>query len=231
MPDIVQFIHPGYEATPSQTGGHMTNWNITAKHKRKFMEAAGQYVDRGEKRSGQLRFWGEWEPPSSVMPLERNDEDFPAWLHTPLTPPTPVGICQNTDPCVFNGAFKFLICKQFKKKGPTSLARLEAGSVILFGSIKDPEDEKRARFLLDTVFVVGDYLKYNTARIAQMNDPRIDRFYKRIALHRAFGRVEEPGMDLRLYFGATFEESVEGMYSFAPAELSTGQQWGFPGSI
>jgi hypothetical protein len=88
-------------------------------------------------------FWGEWEPPSNVKKLSSEPTKFfPQWLHSPYLPsilPNSAGYqqsYQNTDPCVFDGQFKFLVCKQFKPKNRTltPLAKLEKGSIILFGS-------------------------------------------------------------------------------------------------
>lgn len=51
---------------------------------------------------------------------------------------------------MFGEQFHYTGCLQHTSKGETQLRHLDPGSLILFGSCKD-----RARFVLDTVFVVA----------------------------------------------------------------------------
>lgn len=142
MPKIVQFTHPGDEHKPDIKEGNHKSWN-QSRHKRKFLLANGQYLENGIIQEGRLIFWGECEPPSFVQKLSSKPNGFyPQWLHEPYLPselPQSPGYqksYQNTDPCVFDGVFKYFVCKQFKPKNRflTSLARLERGSMILFGA-------------------------------------------------------------------------------------------------
>ena len=41
---VVQFCHPGQEAWPNPINGNKVPWNVTGKHKRKFMNCLGDYV-------------------------------------------------------------------------------------------------------------------------------------------------------------------------------------------
>ena len=120
MLSVVQFIHPGQEHGPDRNNTNVKSWN-TGPHKRKFLLSKGTYVKKDDTiSSGELTFWGEWEPPSSVRTLIQPNGDplYPRWLHKPFLPsklPTPRtqntlnagcqgGSYQNTDPFVF-GSF------------------------------------------------------------------------------------------------------------------------------
>ena len=153
MPHIVQFTHPGLEHRPDKRNGDHKSWNRGC-HKRKFMLADGMYVRGNEINEEKLLFWGEWEPPSKVEKLLKSESKFfPKWLHRPYLPnilPTSRGYqesYQNTDPCVFGDSFKYFVCKQFKAKNGqlTKLAKLEKGSLILFGSTAN-QNKKDAFF-------------------------------------------------------------------------------------
>jgi hypothetical protein len=96
-------------------------------------------------------------------------------------------------------------------KRPTELARLDKGSLILFGSKKDGE------FVLDTVFVVANYKDYD------LSDPNAlpnEGLYRDIVIKMSCGTsayMRNPIMQ-RLYYGATYEKLYQEMYSFAPAQ-------------
>jgi hypothetical protein len=237
---IVQFLHPGGEHKPDKYGGNIKSWN-QGEHRRKFMLAPGSYVEEvnGKEtyQQGNLLFWGEWEPPSEVHPIAnkikteketvigiKRFSGYPEYLHKPYLPllipkSTPTEPYQNTDPFVFGDQFRYFLCRQSKKdkkqiKRPTELARLDKGSLILFGSKKDGE------FVLDTVFVVADYKDYN------FFDPNAlpnEGLYQDIVIKMSCGtglRMGNPLMQ-RLYYGATYEKPYQGMYSFAPAQKAT----------
>ena len=173
---VVQFPHPGGEHGTDRQNETHKSWN-TGRHKRKFLLSKGKYVEGDKLKRGDLIFWGEWEPPSEVEKLDNeNNALLPKWLHKPYLPdPIPKQsnsetdcsgdtvnkeqpYFQNTDPCVFGENFIYFNCKQHKKKSnsiertETELARLERGSLILFGSTKGSKPEE-AFFMLDTVFV------------------------------------------------------------------------------
>jgi hypothetical protein len=234
MPKIVQFTHPGHEHGPEKNNPNHKNWNAGA-HKRKFLHATGRYVQGNQLHSGELLFWGEWEPPSVVNEFASRPTWFhPRWLHRPYLPeviPDPHSdgaSLQNTDPYVFDGPFKYAICKQFKSRTgrPTQLANLDRGSIVLFGSTGN-QNKPNAFFQLDTVFVVGDYLEYDVSDPAPLSLPEL-RDYHTAVFQMAFPNPTKNSLKLRLYFGATYDNPFEGMYSFSPAQVFNGQSQGFP---
>ena len=230
MPTIVQFTHPGAEHGTDKGSANHKSWNDGA-HRRKFICAKGKYVKEGKLLDSNLAFWGEWEPPSRVKSLTASTKFHPHYLHSPYLPaiyPTISGL-QNTDPCVFDGAFKYFVCKQIKMKSlsVTSLARLERGSVILFGSTANA-NTKGAYFQLDTVFVVGDYIDYDTAKPNELNLSPFGR-YREYSYSKEYPTPKPYSSILRFYMGATFENPYDGMYSFSPAiPYSENLKSGFP---
>ena len=139
---------------------------------------------------------------------------------------------QNTDPFVFGDCFKYLICKQWSEKTgrASGLAALEKGSVILFGCTSG-RTAQDAFFQLDTVFVVGDYVEYSPSDPASLPNHRlITPDYRKASFHVAFPSKKtetHPGLKLRLYFGATFSNPENGMYSFSPARVAGNAAEGF----
>jgi hypothetical protein len=232
MPKIVQFTHPGPEHKPDKKNGNLTSWN-TGKHKRKFLLTKGEVVIGNNLKEEELVFWGEWEPPSNVTALaNRPNKFFPQWLHRPYLPsalPNPsVDSYQNTDPCVFDGQFKYFVCKQFKPKNKrhTPLATLDKGSLILFGSTGYQNSEE-AFFQLDTVFVVSDYLEYDISDPNALMNISLGA-YRNYVFRMSFPNPADFSLKLRLYFGATIQNPIEGMYSYSPAQLWNNQSMGFP---
>ena len=223
---VVQFTHPGQEHGPDNAARNERSWN-TSRHKRKFLTTTGRYLDaNGRLHEDRVGFWGEWEAPSAVQEIAHRVPDGPRWLHTPI-PIANLGAhqvpdgAQNTDPCVFGHCFKYFVCKQ---PTFTSLRALEAGSVILFGSTIDPRGN--AVFQLDTVFVVNNWIDYQVGHPIGANDPRIDATYREVSLDRDCADIAV-GEYLRLYFGATPEDPVEGMYSFSPCKRLSASPNGF----
>ena len=233
MPKIIQFTHPGPEHKPDKKGGQITSWNKSG-HKRKFIETYGKFVDEGGFGESKLAFWGEWEPPSQVTLLNQLTKEYPRYLHRPFLPniiPTPSEKepYQNTDPFVFDKHFKYFICKQFKTKNKqlTSLANLEKGSIILFGSTKGKKREN-AFFMLDTVFVVGDRKSYHSS-MEEFPFPIQHPDYQRLTINMTHHKVSKLDLDLSLYIGATPENPIDGMYSFSPSQqLQSKITEGFP---
>ena len=223
MPKIIQFTHPGPEHSPDQKRGNHKSWN-KGKHKRKFLLSKGDFVVNNELKNGDLIFWGEWEPPSMVDEIASRPTKFhPKWLHKPYLPKEMPNIgednisYQNTDPCVFGENFTYFVCKQFKPKSKsrTSLAKLEAGSMVLFGSTAN-QNKPNAFFQLDTVFVVAKYMEYD------LSDPHafaLDGKYHDFEFKMGFPKPVDYSIKLRLYEGATFQNPVHGMYSFSPAKI------------
>lgn len=225
---IVQFTHPGQEHSPDKKFANYKSWN-TGPHKRKFMLSNGEFVDNGKLSQGKLMFWGEWEPPSYVNLLEKqSDKFYPKWIHTPLLPtiiPKNERL-QNTDPFVFGESFKYLVCKQFKGKTrqTTQMAKLERGSVILFGSTSG-NNRKESFFQLDTVFVVSNFVEYD---ISDANALTSMGNYREIVFKMAFPSPADFSLTLRLYIGATYNNPCNGMYSFVPARVWNNNKSGFP---
>jgi hypothetical protein len=137
---------------------------------------------------------------------------------------------QNTDPFVFENSFKYLICKQAKQgfKKSTGMARLERGSMILFGSTAGREKQS-AFFQLDTVFVVADWIDYSPSDVKSLREhPEVSELYDQVVISKAFPQQLPGSCSLRLYRGATYQNQVEGMYSFSPARLKKSSSVGFP---
>ena len=155
---FVQFIHPGLEHEPDSAIGR--SWNVDM-HRRKFLKQSGRCLSALDAKplASKLVFWGEYEPPTARVKSYANAvPDGPRFLFAPA----PVAFhpndppLMNTDPFVFGDRFFYSICKQNNKRGPTAMQRLARGSVILFGS-----GQHRSQFVVDTVFVVADYVDWN----------------------------------------------------------------------
>lgn len=211
---FVQFLHPGKEHEPDQ--GNVRSWNRD-RHRRKFLLSTG--TTETDRREQDLVFWGEWEPPSEVVErVDRPIEDGPRYVFRPYwVVPESLGGLQNTDPFVFDG-FYYSICKQTRSTGPTQLRHLRPGSVILFGS------HLRGEFVLDTVFVVRSYVDHTNRNYREVLEGKVPEHYPTVALapfyankpNGAGGCAE--ATELRLYFGATLNDPVEGMFSYFPCQ-------------
>jgi hypothetical protein len=253
MLEIIQFTHPGAEHGFDSTDGSHKSWN-TGPHRRKFMRVIGDYVDGNNCliRDKSLLFWGEWEPPSNVTSLGKPSVPLhPRWLHEPYLPNhipagaasscAPVGgdcpggcgketSYQNTDPLVFDGSFKYFVCKQAKKgfSQTTYLAKLDRGSIILFGSTSGT-DKIKAFFQLDTVFVVADWIEYDASDHGPLRaHSEVSRMYDNLIISKVSPPTTKHSVKLRLYRGATFDHPVGGMYSFSPARICDASPIGFP---
>lgn len=212
---FVQFLHPGGEHLPDAADAK--GWN-TGAHRRKFLLSPGKAIRKGQVVESDLVFWGEWEPQSELVahfPNPANGEPEYLWRPFLALPTTYVGL-QNTDPFVF-GAFLYGICQQYRKTGPTSLRHLGRGSVILFGS------SLQGHFVLDTVFVVKDWIDHNKNTLRDLLHGRVPEQYIDAVIRPLYesGRKkdacsDDEGRSWRLYRGATYDEPVDGMYSFFP---------------
>ena len=214
---FVQFIHPGSEHEPDSKDGR--SWN-TGEHKRKFLKQPGRYLKAldGRPTSSDLVFWGEFEPPTQLLKTFPDPgPDEPRYLFAPALRPfrpndPPL---MNTDPFVFGNRFFYVICKQNNKKGPTAMQRLARGSVILFGS-----GRHRSQFVVDTVFVVADYVDWNLSNYREKLKGVVPPEY----FHTTLGPIAyemkvrnlSPSQTFRLYVGATAARPYEGMFSFFP---------------
>lgn len=207
---FVQFIHPGGEHSPDQ--GDLKYWNRDA-HRRKFLKSQGRYIDAGEATAGELAFWGEWEPESRVITRYTDRvPDGPRFLYEPFFVDHGDQTCrQNTDPFVFGECFHYTGCLQHTRLGPTQLRFLAPGSLILFGSCRE-----KCRFVVDTVFVVGDFVDHSAADWEENLTARISDTYRKVTLEPWYHGSVPPGQSHRLYVGATPERPVGGMFSFFP---------------
>jgi hypothetical protein len=211
---FVQFMHPGAEHEPPDDG--KMGWN-SGDHARKFLVANGLATSRRGAQADELVFWGEWEPQSRVV--EAYDPtvlDGPRWLHEPTwSPLEPPRWSQNTDPFVFGDRFHYTGCQQHKRnrrgaKQPTQLRRLARGSVILFGSCR------RDRFMLDTVFVVDRYVDHRRKDRATALAGKISATYEAVTIDPWYRGNDPDDVSYRLYFGATVDAPIEGMFSYVP---------------
>jgi hypothetical protein len=165
---------------------------------------------RGEERhTGDLAFWGEWEPQSRVEMIEATVSAGPVCVHVPYySRPPDVDRLQNTDPCVFGG-FRYTCCQQHFRGKPSGLQGLAPGSLILFGS------SLGGAFVLDTVFVIADEgVSHDSASYRQRLAGSVPDAYFDITLDRWYADPFEP---CRLYNGATVDAPLNGMFSFFPA--------------
>lgn len=201
---VVQFPHPGAEHDPGSAGRQP--WN-KGRHKRKFLRSEGVYVGADECGvRAPLVFWGEWEPPSLVVQRWPRDGRKPRYLHEPVWElPQPRGRGMNTDPWVFGTTFCYCNCRQRTKRGPSALQRLAIGSLVLFGSNVD------GRFVIDTVFVVGDAQPLTAALI----DSEPDEAFRTCTLN-LLKRPAAGDHRFILYRGATLKQPIHGTYSFVP---------------
>lgn len=202
-----------------------------------------------------LMFWCEWEPPSLVTKQLHKLEGstFPQYLHTELFNPELIQTTQNlnncsnlknedgyrsfkkyyqnTDPCVFGDQFNYFVCLQAKQKrkgsgdmATTMLTELDKGSIILFGS-KVSTNQKN-KFIIDTVFVVKDWIDYYSLHdILKTKSPNVSKEYINIALQ--FLGENTFSYKRRLYFGATYSDPQDGIYSFVPCKIYNDNNQGF----
>ena len=226
--------------TKKERSSVIKEWNY-GPHKRKFMKAMGHIAlpSGGISPLQELLFWGEWEPTSYIHSIATQPTaTHPMWLHEPFLTfdekgnvflPSPissgksastncgstcmqtmlVGIPpQNTDPFVFAPSFIYSLCRQDRF---TSLKKLDAGSIILFGSPISAKKGGSPYFALDTVFVVGESKVYTTPCAKELQG-FVPPHYEEIM---GFSRWKTPHSFV-CYKGATILSPVNGMYSFVP---------------
>lgn len=226
---FVQFIHPGAEHEPDSAAGR--SWN-TGPHKRKFLKQPGRSLSAlgGRPAASSLVFWGEYEPPTALAktygePLPDGPRHLFVPAPVPFHPNDPP--LMNTDPFVFGKHFFYSICKQNNKRGPTALQRLARGSAILFGSGKG-----RSRFVVDTVFVVADYVDWDLANYREQLKDVVPPEYFHATLEPIAYEMKvrdlSPSQTFRLYLGATVDQPYDGMFSFFPClPAKDGEAQGF----
>lgn len=202
---VVQFPHPGPERhpTPLEVGAQLP-WN-TGRHGRKFLLSPAQWLGPdGEPRSGDVVFWGEWEPPSRVVELTgTTSKTLPRAVQEPFVEAPAPGWRQNTDPLVFGERFVYTNCRQ-QQNG--KLRDLGEGSVVLFGS------SLAGAFVLDTVLVVSHAQPYRP-----IDGPPTPDLAGEVLITEPLAKGEGADAGNVWYTGATAADPVDGMFSFVPA--------------
>lgn len=225
MPEFIQFMHPGGEHGPDGHG--RKQWNLK-EHRRKFLRLAGGYVE--DATSGEVEdelvCWAEWEPESKVEEIRLRVPGGPRWMHLPyyVRPDSYVRhdqVLQNTDPFVFGDTFLYTLCRQWRSSTgrPTLLRDLSPGSLILFGSSKGGE------FVLDTAFVTAHSVRHDFDSWPSVLEGRVSETYTDVTMRPTYQWGKGP--ELRLYWGATIEKPVNGIFSFVPCLPATVASHGF----
>lgn len=219
-PTTIKFYHAGSERklTSLEINNKMASWNTAKDHSRKYFEVEGEYLTSlsSNIHAGDIGFWGEWEAESNIIrSLNPNNNMLPQYIHQPIPPSTTPRsrgtTFLNTDPCVFGDNFLYSNCKQSTFK---SLQNLDIGDVIVFGS------QKQGDFLLDTVFVVGNIIKFNRRNQHLSIGNRVNSWYYHLTLNLL-------NSNYTLYIGATYRNPINSMFSFFPCVLSAQHSSGF----
>lgn len=242
MENVIKFYHPGKEETVSHIDlkSGICSWH-TGKHGRKYLSVKdGTYVDsNGKVQTGAIGFWGEWEAETEVSKNPLKKPSYPRYIHKPIVPvKNPKGMAddskkcgikgadniaspQNTDPCVFcdknsDGEFLYAFCQQKNDgKDSTLLKSLEKGAVVVFGS------HVAGKFIIDTVFVVAESIHYSGKTIGEFKGS-VPAWYFLLTLNHV-----APDACFTLYKGATYNNPVDGMYSFFPCVIDEKINSGF----
>jgi hypothetical protein len=157
------------------------------------------------------------------FPHPGREPSLPRFLHEPCWQyPDFSGFRQNTDPWVFGDAFLYSNCKQPSQRG---LQHLAPRSMIVFGSTQGVGSTEGERFVLDTVFVVGEVLGSYSPIDADLPVPEAFRVCTIDAL--ASGKVEDATASFTLYRGATPADGL-GTFSFVPCLRATADSPAFP---
>ena len=208
---FVQFIHPGGEHQPD--GHDHKDWN-TDRHQRKFLLSPGRYVSDEGTHEGSIVFWGEWEPQSRVVkryaPPSCRWTEFSLRAILPDTFVERMGFRTRTR-SYSETSFTFPYVSRTRKSAPTQLRYLDRGSIILFGSCIDKQ-----RFVVDTVFVVDSWIDYMAGNHTAQIIAAVSSTYLEVTLNPGCNGDDSKGQSRRLYFGATPQKPVDGMYSFFP---------------
>ena len=231
MSTFIQYLHSGREYKPSRSEiqNGLMEWHYQDIHRRKFLKSSGRYWTRGVEIADDLLFWGEWEPESHLTKIGTN------WIHTPVlakdgtgqlvAPPLQANIggiqqCrQFTDPYVFgDDGFLLSVCGQTANWQTISMSHLERGDIIVFGSCLNKH------FVVDTVFVIGDYVDYNTSQMIRDLSgfvPNVQE-YVDLMIYGLSHKLNNRTAALRCYKGATPSNPINGMFSFVPCKLRKG---------
>lgn len=235
MKKIIQAYHPGTQEPAAKKISRkkikkMIYWFDETKtngimfrnmfdHVRKTMTTNGKFITTYPEtlvNEGNILFWGEWEYDSLI---EDNytvyRKDGAEYIHKPIFIPTVetalnAGTCRSTDPFVFENTFSFSHCIQSFNE----IRDLSEGSIILFGSRTNINDDGNFEYGIDTVFVVKETINLP---LNQEQYDKLSDIYKatNIDLINPFHYTHNT-----LYIGATYENQTNnGMFSFAPCKL------------
>ena len=207
-------------------------------------------------QKSELLFWGEMEFPTAVHKINNPEIDskYPHYIHEPIAQKrlqfdadneeqlyklygsafendgtvfydASMGY-QNTDPYVFGDYFSYSCCKQNRNGKPVKLQRLLPGDVIIYYST-----EKNS-FMIDTVFVVGEVVGRYKRNYYDEIKPYITEMYNQTVILPALygsGLNIDNKAEFTLYHSATYNNPVNGMFSYFPCRLSSeGFAKGFP---
>ena len=220
---FVQFPHPGEEHQPSPDGkGKAWNWlkNTPTRrkpegsdnpHRRTFFQIEGIRLTDSEEVRGPLWAWGEWEAEAKVVAPLHSQGREPTTLFEPYwTPKDSFENLHNTDPFIFGG-FYYTDCKQGTSASLRGMLDLEIGSVIIFGSGFSNS------WVLDTVFVVADYVDHCAHNYRERLNNRVPDGYEQVVLGPTYGEhASRRHLPRRLYIGATHENPVNDIVQFLP---------------
>ena len=245
---VVVFYHPGREypvnGAPNFPDTKVMPWNSKPYHRRKFLQAEGEFVapDGQGVSPSLLRFWGEWEPDSEMSRLVG---DSPKCLHIPflekdaLSKYSPEmghaphcgegralgssdgceqnGCCNNTDPFVFADHFFYGACQQYVKSGLTKELHSTLMQDLDPGSLILFGSRREGEFVLDTVFVVEDSKKYMPVSMAT----DLKGFAPSI-----YPYIMQMGGERKwiCYKGANYQNPYHEMYSFVPCRQCNGSE-------
>lgn len=220
---VVQFPHPGGEHDMSRR--QIREWQSgSASHRRTFLQVDGRFRESldGPDVVGGLAAWVEWEAQACLICELDPVAGGPSWLCDPVVDglaPTPEDGSppQNTDPFVFGDRFRYTACRQPTNRKLRALGR---GSLILLGSSVGGD------FVLDTVFVVAEYIDHTATTYDGLPSSVSSDDHRRFTLDPWYGWGDD-GTTYRLYLGATPDEPVEGMFSYVPCRPQAGDRSAF----
>ena len=191
-------------------------------HARSFFQANGVRLSDDGPATERLWAWGEWEAEAIVLRSLNGGDGRPTNLFEPhWVRKDSFENLHNTDPFVFGG-FYYTDCKQGTSPSLQGMLELDVGSVIIFGSASG-----RGSWVLDTVFVVSDYIDHNVSNYQERLHNRVPAGYDQVVLGPTYGEhSDRRDLPRRLYIGATFSEPLDGMFSFFPCS-APGDSTGF----
>ncbi len=135
---------------------------------------------------------------------------------------------QNTDPYVFGEKFYYCCCRQKKNN---EMQKLKPGDIILFMSTSKNEGDRYCK--IDTVFVVGGevgkYSKIDSENFEYLRDKVTLQYFQGSILPVLFGNsssVDNTNENI-LYYGATYNDTVDGMFSYFPCKKANEENLGF----